>query len=58
MIDAALCRELKRAQKARATIEHSYVMVSAGNVHRGAELIGDRARRFIGPYRAWIEASL
>lgn len=58
VIDAALCRRLKRAQKARATIEHSYVMVPAGNVHRGAELIRDCARSFIGPYRVWIEALL
>ncbi len=55
VIDAGLCRRLKAAQKARATIEHSYVTVPAGNVHRGAELIRDCARSFIGPYRAWIE---
>lgn len=54
VIDGALCQRLRRAQRARAMIEHSYVKVPAGNVHRAAELIHDSARDFIGPYRRWI----
>jgi uncharacterized protein YutE (UPF0331/DUF86 family) len=54
-ISGALCRKLRRAQKARAMIEHSYVKVPAGKVHEAAELIAVSAREFIGPYRAWIE---
>lgn len=57
-ISAALSRKLRRAQKARAMIEHSYVQVPAGNVHQAAELIVASAREFIGPYRDWVEAYL
>jgi hypothetical protein len=55
VIGAALCRKLRRAQKARTMIEHSYVKVPAGKVHEAAELIAVSAREFIGPYRAWVE---
>lgn len=55
VIDSALCRRLVRAQKARSKLEHSYVEVPAGDVHRAAELVHETALRFIGPYRAWIE---
>ncbi len=58
VIDGSLCRNLRRAQKARAMIEHSYVKVPAGNVHQAAELILASARKFIGPYRDWIEKYL
>lgn len=58
VIGAALCRKLRRAQKARTMIEHSYVKVPAGNVHAAAELIREGAREFIGPYRAWVEEFL
>ncbi|MGH2854809.1 MAG: hypothetical protein ACRDLF_11545 [Solirubrobacteraceae bacterium] len=54
VIDAALCRRLARAQKARSTIEHSYIRVNAGDVHRAALLIQQAAHDFIGPYRKWI----
>jgi uncharacterized protein YutE (UPF0331/DUF86 family) len=58
VIDGALCRRLIRAQKARVMIEHSYVEVPAGNVHRAAELVRESAREFIGRYRSWIEELL
>jgi uncharacterized protein YutE (UPF0331/DUF86 family) len=58
VIDGALCRRLKRAQRARAVIEHSYVQVPARNVHGAAELVHKAARDFIGPYRTWIEEYL
>lgn len=54
IIDGALCRRLTRAQKARIMLEHSYVQVPAGTVHRAAELVHQSAREFIGPYRSWI----
>lgn len=58
VISRALCGRLKRAQKARTVIEHSYVTVPAGNVHSAAGLIHDASREFLGPYRAWIEEYL
>jgi uncharacterized protein YutE (UPF0331/DUF86 family) len=58
VIDGSLCRRLVRAQVARATIEHGYLQVSAGDVHRAAELVHDAARDFIGRYRTWIEPYL
>jgi uncharacterized protein YutE (UPF0331/DUF86 family) len=54
VISATLCRKLRRAQKARTMIEHSYVKVPAGKVHQAAGLIAVSAREFIGPYRAWV----
>jgi uncharacterized protein YutE (UPF0331/DUF86 family) len=54
VIDGRLCRALTRAQSARSRIEHGYVDVPAGDVHRAASLVHDAARDFIGPYRAWI----
>jgi len=58
VMGGTLCRKLRRAQKARAMIEHSYVKVPAGNVHQAAELIVAGAREFIGPYRDWVEEYL
>jgi uncharacterized protein YutE (UPF0331/DUF86 family) len=58
VIDGKLCRRLLRAQRARATIEHSYVNVPAGTVHQAAQLVHESSRDFVGPYRRWIEALL
>lgn len=58
VIDRGLCRRLARAQEARSMIEHSYIQVRAGDVHRAAELVHEAARSFIGPYRGWIEPYL
>ena len=58
VIGAELCRRLTRAQKARTMIEHSYVKVPAGNVHRAAELVRESALDFIRHYRTWIEGHL
>jgi uncharacterized protein YutE (UPF0331/DUF86 family) len=55
IISGELCRKLRRAQRARTMIEHSYVKVPAGNVHQAAELVVSSAREFIGPYRDWVE---
>lgn len=54
VIDGALCRRLTRAQKARSRVEHGYVQVPAGDVHRAAHLVREAARDFVAPYRAWI----
>jgi uncharacterized protein YutE (UPF0331/DUF86 family) len=58
VINGALCRRLTRAQSARSRIEHGYVDVPAGDVHRTATLVHDAARDFIGRYRAWIGSYL
>lgn len=58
VIGDGLCRELRRAQRARTMIEHSYVTVPAGNVHQAVELVVSSAREFIGPYRGWVEEYL
>jgi uncharacterized protein YutE (UPF0331/DUF86 family) len=54
VVDGTLCRRLTRAQKARSKIEHGYVEIPAGDVHRAAELVHESAREFIGAYRTWI----
>jgi uncharacterized protein YutE (UPF0331/DUF86 family) len=54
VIDGRLCRRLTRAQSARSRMEHGYVDVQAGDVHRTATLVHDAARDFVGPYRAWV----
>lgn len=54
VIDPSVCRRLTRAQTARTRIEHGYVQVPAGDVHRSAVLVHDTARDFIGAYRVWI----
>jgi uncharacterized protein YutE (UPF0331/DUF86 family) len=54
VISGQLHRSLRRAQKARTLIEHSYVKVSAGKVHEAAALIRDTAAQFIAAYRTWI----
>lgn len=58
VISNALRGRLKRALKARSAIEHHYVGIPAGTVHRAAELVRDCSREFIGPYRDWIEEYL
>lgn len=57
-INARVAKDLKRAQKVRAEIEHEYVAVKAGRVHEAVELAVGAARGFIGPYTTWIEAYL
>lgn len=58
VIDGELSRRLVRAQGARRRIEHSYVRVRAGDVHRATRLIHEAARDFIARYRQWIEPYL
>jgi hypothetical protein len=58
VIDKSLCRRLILAQNARSRVEHSYVEVPAGDVHRAAALVHETARLFIGPYAAWIAQHL
>lgn len=54
VIGRELCRRLVRAQVARSAIEHAYVEVPAGDVHRAALLIHRTARDFAAAYRPWI----
>jgi uncharacterized protein YutE (UPF0331/DUF86 family) len=58
VIDGRLCARLTRAQEARSAIEHTYVQIPAGKVHRSAELVREAARDFIARYRNWIEPYL
>jgi uncharacterized protein YutE (UPF0331/DUF86 family) len=58
VIDGKLCGRLVRAQGARRRLEHSYVRINAGDVHRAAELVHETAPDFIYAYRRWIEPSL
>jgi uncharacterized protein YutE (UPF0331/DUF86 family) len=57
-IDGELCRQLRRAQRARTRIEHVYLDVTAGETHRAARLIHDTAPRFLARYADWIEPFL
>lgn len=54
VIGAALCNRLKRAQKARAAIEHEYVAVKGGRLHEAVEMVLPAAQDFIRPYATWI----
>ncbi|MBA3865588.1 MAG: hypothetical protein H0X42_04460 [Solirubrobacterales bacterium] len=54
VIDASLCRNLKRTQKARSDIEHDYPGMKAGRLHAAVELGLPAAREFIPPYSSWI----
>lgn len=54
VIGGQLHRSLRRAQKARKLIEHSYVKVPGGKVHEAAALIRNTAAEFIAAYRIWI----
>jgi len=58
VIGGQLARRLIRAQKLRSRLEHSYVTIPAGDVHRTAILVRDSSLQFIGPYRRWIEPHL
>jgi uncharacterized protein YutE (UPF0331/DUF86 family) len=55
VINGKLCRRLIRAQGARRRLEHSYVQIKAGDVHRATELVHETAHKFIQAYRRWIE---
>jgi uncharacterized protein YutE (UPF0331/DUF86 family) len=54
VIDASLCRNLKRTQKARSDVEHDYPGMKAGRLHAAVELGLPAARKFIRPYSSWI----
>lgn len=58
VIDGPLYRRLVQAQHARSMIEHSYTRVSAGDVHRAAQLVHRSAREFVARYRRWVEPYL
>jgi hypothetical protein len=58
VISATLCRRLIRTQEARVRIEHSYVSVPAGDVHRAALNVRGATREFLAAYRIWIEPLL
>lgn len=55
VIDGSQCRQLIQAQKDRSRIEHFYLDIPAGEVHRAARRIHRASREFIASYRAWIE---
>jgi uncharacterized protein YutE (UPF0331/DUF86 family) len=58
VISAALCKRLRRTQKARNLIEHDYEKVNAGQLHDVAEEVRELGREFVRPFRAWIEPLL
>jgi uncharacterized protein YutE (UPF0331/DUF86 family) len=58
VIDEELCVQLTEAQRARTRIEHFYLDVTAGEVHRAARLVRDIAPRFLRRYVDWIEPHL
>lgn len=58
VIDGELCAKLSETQRARTRIEHFYLDVTAGEVHRAARLVRDIAPRFLERYVDWIEPYL
>lgn len=58
VIDDELCAQLIEGQRKRSRIEHMYIDVNAGEVHRAARLVHDTAQRFVPRFRDWIEPYL
>jgi len=58
VIDGELCAQLAEGQRKRSRIEHMYIDVTAGEVHRAAWLVRDAAQRFVPRFRDWIEPYL
>lgn len=58
VIDASTCRRLKQTQATRSAVEHEYVRMKAGRLHKAIVLLADTAADFIGPYAAWIREFL
>jgi uncharacterized protein YutE (UPF0331/DUF86 family) len=58
VIDGSLCRNLKRAQRARSDVEHDYPGMKAGRLHAAIELGLPAARVFTRPYGSWIASYL
>lgn len=54
VIDATTCKRLKQTQETRSAVEHDYVLMKAGRLHKSIALLAATARDFIGPYTAWI----
>jgi len=54
VIDATTCRRLKQTQDARSAVEHEYVRMKAGRLHKAIALLAATTRDFIGPYTAWV----
>lgn len=58
VIDGELCAQLAEGQRERSRIEHAYLDVTAGEVHRATRLVHDTAQRFVPRFRRWIEPYL
>lgn len=58
VISAALSRRLRNAQRMRNLIEHDYDKVSAGQLHKVAEVVRGLSREFVRPFRDWVEPKL
>lgn len=58
VIDGELCAQLRETQRARTRIEHFYLDVTAGEVHRAARVLRDIAPQFMSRYVDWIEPYL
>lgn len=58
VIDASTCSRLKETQRTRSAVEHEYVRMKAGRLHKAIVLLADSAEDFIGAYAAWIDPYL
>jgi hypothetical protein len=54
VIDATTCKRLKQAQETRSVVEHDYLRITAGRLHRSIALLAAASREFIARYTAWI----
>lgn len=54
VIDATTCKRLKQTQETRSAIEHDYLRIKAGRLHKSIGLLDVTVRDFIDPYTAWI----
>lgn len=58
VIDAALCKSLKKTQEVRSLVEHDYVSMNAGRIHKAVAAVHATAPEFISRYKVWIKPYL
>ncbi|HEY2717473.1 MAG TPA: hypothetical protein VGI73_14745 [Solirubrobacterales bacterium] len=58
VVDRPLVSRLTDVQRARNRIQHGYVDLSAGEVHRAAKEVSEGSMEFLRRYRPWIEPFL
>lgn len=58
VVNPSLCNSLKSTQKVRSAVEHDYVALKAGRVHKAVAAASVSAPEFVTRYKAWIKPYL